>query len=83
MSPTPLPLRQNNTKPSTDTPPSHSYVGIPIYFGFYAFWKILKRPKFVKPHEADIWSGKVAIDAEIWPERIPRNFVEKFWFWLA
>ena len=60
-----------------------SYIGIPIYFGFYLFWKILKRPACVKPHEADIWSGKAAIDAEIWPERVPRNFLERVWFWLA
>lgn len=58
-------------------------MGIPIYFGFFAFWKLLKRTKWVKPHEADIWSGKAAIDAEIWPERKPRNFLERVWFWIA
>ena len=62
-----------------------AYVGIPIYFLLYAFWKIFKRTKWIKPSEADIYSGKAALDAadEHWPEQIPRNIFEKFWFWLA
>jgi yeast amino acid transporter len=27
-----------------------------------AFWKIFKKTKGVKPHEADLWSGKKEID---------------------
>ena len=61
----------------------HSYVCVPIYIVFFLFWKILKRTRFVKPHEADIFTGKAAIDAEYWPEINPRNFVERIWFWLA
>lgn len=60
-----------------------AYVGIPIYLGFYLFWKILKRTKFVKPHEADIWSGKAALDAEVWPEVVPKNWIERVWFWIT
>lgn len=47
------------------------------------FWKIFKRTSFVKPSEADIWTGKAALDAEVWPEAIPRNVWEKIWFWIA
>lgn len=60
-----------------------AYVGIPIYFLLYASYKIIKRPKFVKPAEADIWTGKAALDAEVWPEQVPRNALERFWFWLC
>lgn len=60
-----------------------AYVGIPIYFGFYLFWKIFKRTKWVKPSEADIWTGKAALDAEVWPDLKPRNFLERIWFWIA
>lgn len=60
-----------------------AYVGVPIFFILYAFWKIFKRTSFVNPAEADIWTGKAALDAEVWPEQIPRNFIEKFWFWLC
>ena len=60
-----------------------AYIGMPIFFGLYAFWKILKRSPFVKASEADIWTGKAALDAEIWPEQVPRNFLERIWFWIA
>ena len=50
-----------------------------LFFG----WKFAKKTKFVKPAEADIWSGKAALDAEVWPEQVPRNTLEKIWFWIA
>ena len=54
-----------------------------IYFALYLFWKLFKRTKFVSPAEADIFTGKAALDAEEWPEQNPRNFAEKVWFWIA
>ncbi|KAG9919105.1 amino acid permease, partial [Aureobasidium melanogenum] len=60
-----------------------AYIGIPIYIVLYLFWKVFKREPFVKPAQADIWTGKAAMDAEYWPEQQPRNFIEKIWFWIA
>jgi amino acid transporter len=60
-----------------------AYIGIPIFFGMYLFWKIWKRTSLVDPAQADIWTGKAALDAQEWPERVPRNFLEKIWFWIA
>jgi amino acid transporter len=60
-----------------------AYVGVAIFFLLFIFWKIFKRTKMVNPAEADIWTGKAALDAEVWPEQIPRNIFEKFWFWLC
>ncbi|KAG9194112.1 hypothetical protein G6011_04147 [Alternaria panax] len=60
-----------------------AYIGVAIFFLLFVFWKIFKRTKMVNPAEADIWSGKAALDAEVWPEQIPRNALEKFWFWLC
>lgn len=60
-----------------------AYIGIPIYLGLYLFWKLLKRTPFVKASRADIWTGKAALDAEIWPEQKPRNLLEKIWYWIA
>jgi amino acid transporter len=59
------------------------YIGVPIYFGLYLFWRVFKRTHFINPAEADLHTGKAALDAIEWPERIPRNWIEKFWFWLA
>jgi amino acid transporter len=60
-----------------------AYVSVLIFALFYGFWKVFKRTKVVKPGEADIWSGKAALDAEYWPEQVPKNALEKFWFWLC
>jgi len=60
-----------------------AYIGIPIFIGLYLFWKILKREPFVKSSQADIWTGKAAVDAQIWPQAIPRNFLERIWYWIA
>ncbi|KAL8900326.1 MAG: hypothetical protein Q9207_005753 [Kuettlingeria erythrocarpa] len=62
-----------------------AYVGIPIYFALYAFWKIFKRTKWIPSDEADIFTGKAALDAADahWPERRPRNVIERIWFWIA
>ncbi|CEJ94655.1 Putative AAT family amino acid transporter [[Torrubiella] hemipterigena] len=60
-----------------------AYICVPVYLVFYVFWKIFKRTSFVKPEEADLFTGKAAIDAEHWPEQHPRNFLERIWFWIA
>jgi len=59
------------------------YVGVPIFFVLYFFWKILKRTKWRKPAEADIYTGKAALDAVEWPSHVPKNWIEKVWFFIA
>lgn len=60
-----------------------SYIGFPLFFGLFVFWKIVKRTKWKTALEADIFTGKAEIDAMEWPRQEPRNFVEKVWFWIA
>ncbi|OXV10184.1 hypothetical protein Egran_02055 [Elaphomyces granulatus] len=60
-----------------------AYLGIPIFFGLYAFWKVFKRTKVIPTSEIDIYSGKSALDSIQWPEKEPSNIFEKFWYWLA
>ncbi|EFX00094.1 amino acid permease [Grosmannia clavigera kw1407] len=62
-----------------------AYIGIPIFFGLYLFWKIVKHTPCKTPMQADLFTGKAALDAEDehWPEQIPRNWVERVWFWIA
>ncbi|KAF2643787.1 hypothetical protein P280DRAFT_496332 [Massarina eburnea CBS 473.64] len=60
-----------------------AYIGVPIFFFLYVFWKVFKKTKRVDPATADIWSGKAALDAQYWPDQIPKNMFEKFWFWLC
>ncbi|KAI9715363.1 MAG: hypothetical protein M1812_006008 [Candelaria pacifica] len=62
-----------------------AYIGIAIYFILLIFWKVFKRTKMVNPAEADIFTGKAALDAEDgnWPEQHPKNILERIWFWIA
>lgn len=40
------------------------YLGIPLYLIMIAGYKIIYKTKEVKPHEADLWSGKDIIDRD-------------------
>lgn len=62
-----------------------AYVGIPIYCGLYLFWKVFKRTRWVRPEDADIQTGKAALDAADahWPERKANNWWEKIWFFIV
>ncbi|RQM07484.1 hypothetical protein DH86_00002992 [Scytalidium sp. 3C] len=62
-----------------------AYIGVPIFFVLYAFWKIFKRTKSISPADADITTGKAALDAldHLWPSLAPRNIIERIWFWIA
>ncbi|KAF2208322.1 hypothetical protein CERZMDRAFT_101391 [Cercospora zeae-maydis SCOH1-5] len=61
------------------------YINIPIFFSLFVGYKVIKRTKVVKLGEMDLWSGKAEIDAMegTWPERKPRNWLERIWFWIA
>jgi amino acid transporter len=41
-----------------------SYFALAFGIFTFCFWKIVKRTKFVKPAEADLYSGKAEVDAE-------------------
>ncbi|KAK4629082.1 Proline-specific permease [Fulvia fulva] len=61
-----------------------SYFGIAFAGAVFLLWKILKRSKFVKPSEADLWSGKAEVDAEcsIWKvegEERAATALGRFW----
>jgi len=59
------------------------YIGVPIFFGLYLIGKIIFRSKWIPSSEADLFTGKASLDAVEWPERLPRNALEKVWFWIA
>ncbi|RDW77940.1 putative dicarboxylic amino acid permease [Coleophoma crateriformis] len=41
-----------------------TYLGIPLYFIMFFGYKFTRKTKVLKPHEADLYSGKARIDAE-------------------
>ena len=62
-----------------------AYVAIPIYGALYLGWKVVKGTRWVRSEEADIWTGKKALDAadRHWPVREARNVWERIWFFVA
>jgi amino acid transporter len=61
------------------------YIDIPIVLCLFFGYKFVKKTKFVRVEEMDIWSGKAEIDRlePLWPVVKPRNFLERIWFWIA
>jgi amino acid transporter len=59
------------------------YIGIPIFFGLLLIGKIFFKSRWIPSSQADLFTGKAALDAIEWPERVPRNMLEKVWFWIA
>ena len=61
------------------------YIDIPIFASLFLGYKLVKRTKFVKVEEMDLWSGKAEIDRQepLWPVRRPKNFLQRIWFWIA
>ncbi|KAK7728925.1 Proline-specific permease [Botryosphaeria dothidea] len=62
-----------------------SYFGVAFSTVAFVVWKVVKKTKFVKPEEADIWSGKAEVDEEckIWedapPEPPAKNPLMRAW----
>jgi amino acid transporter len=61
------------------------YIDIPIFLSLFLGYKFIKRTKFVKLEDMDLWSGKAEIDAlePTWKVPVPRNWLERIWFWIA
>ncbi|KAL2012400.1 hypothetical protein VTN00DRAFT_5118 [Thermoascus crustaceus] len=63
-----------------------SYVLFAVFLGLYLGHKLwFRTPWMTKVSEVDVISGKEEIDrmCEHDEERKPRNWVERFWFWLV
>ncbi|KXT16983.1 hypothetical protein AC579_7418 [Pseudocercospora musae] len=82
-------LRQNSIS-RTSLPWKAPFQPFLAYFGvcfcsLFLGYKLIKRTKVVKLSEMDLWSGKAEIDIleGHWPERVPCNWLERVWFWMA
>jgi amino acid transporter len=78
-------IKAKNDEPWTFSPSGFftAYINVPIFALLFLFWKIFKRTRLVQASEADIWSGKHAVDNAVWPEDNPKNMLERIWFWIA
>ncbi|KAL5345462.1 hypothetical protein ACLOAV_009835 [Pseudogymnoascus australis] len=63
-----------------------AYITLPIFVVLYVGHKVWFRTPFAIPiSEIDIITGKVEMDelAALEVERVPKNFLQRAWFWLA
>lgn len=60
-----------------------SYIGFPVFFGLFAFWKLFRKTKWKNANEADIFGGKADLDAMEWSKRIPQNTLQRVWYWIV
>lgn len=63
-----------------------AYITIPIFLVLYFGHKIICRtPWAIRVEEIDVLTGKKEMDelAEMEVVREPKNWLQKFWFWLA
>lgn len=63
-----------------------AYITIPIFLALYVVHKIVCRTPFaIRTEMVDAWSGKKEMDdmCAADEEPVPRNWVQKVWFWIA
>ncbi|XXH01716.1 hypothetical protein Hte_008077 [Hypoxylon texense] len=63
-----------------------AYITIPIFLALYLVHKVVYRtPLAIRVEDVDVLSGKKEMDdmAAMDREPVPRNWVEKAWYWLA
>ena len=63
-----------------------AYITLPLFLILYLGHKLYFRTRWAIPiHEVDCITGKEEMDrlAELDEERVPKNFLQRFWYWLA
>ena len=60
-----------------------AYVSLILFVVLYVGHKVIKRPAFVKPLEADLDSGRREVDDMYFEEKIPTTLWGKFWAWMG
>ncbi|KAI0892369.1 proline-specific permease [Annulohypoxylon nitens] len=63
-----------------------AYITIPIFLVLYFGHKLVYRTRFaIRVEDVDVWTGKKEMDDMSAADRepVPRNWLERAWFWLA
>ncbi|PYI13139.1 hypothetical protein BO99DRAFT_477941 [Aspergillus violaceofuscus CBS 115571] len=51
-----------------------SYVGFPLFFSMFLFWKFARKTKWKQSEKADLFTGKAELDAIEWTQKVPKDF---------
>lgn len=60
-----------------------AYVSLILFVVLYVGHKAVYRQPFVRPEEADIYSGRREVDEMVFEEKVPTTLWGKFWAWLG
>ena len=60
-----------------------SYLSLILFAVLYIGHKVIFRQPFVKPLEADIDTGRVALENETWETNMPTTWYGKAWRWIS
>ncbi|KAG9994163.1 putative amino acid permease, partial [Aureobasidium melanogenum] len=60
-----------------------AYISLILFVVLYVGHKAIFRPRFVRPAEADIDSGRKEIDELVFEEPVPTTLWGKFWHWMS
>lgn len=60
-----------------------AYISLILFVVLYAGHKLLLRQPLIKPHEADLLSGRKEVDDTHFEEKVPTTLWGKFWHWLG
>jgi amino acid transporter len=60
-----------------------NYLSLILFVVLYAGHKLIFRPAFVKPIEADLDTGRTSADSENWETVEPTTWYGKVWYWIC
>lgn len=60
-----------------------SYLSLILFVVLYLGHKVIFRPAFVKPIEADLDTGRTSADSENWETVEPTTWYGKVWYWIS
>jgi amino acid transporter len=60
-----------------------SYISLILFVVLYLGHKAIFRPKFVRPIEADLDTGRLELDNVVWETQAPTSIWGKMWAWLS
>ena len=60
-----------------------NYLSLILFVVLYVGHKLIFRPAFVKPIEADLDTGRLTADNETWETKEPTTWYGKLWVWIC
>jgi len=60
-----------------------AYISLILFAVLYLSHKIMFRTRFVRAIEADLDTGRLEVESEVWETKAPNTAWGKFWAWFS